>query len=265
MVLGGCSIPDTIKDSLKEAFNSRSEANKSIANELYGAGLIREDTFNQIIKDVDSKLGGLADNLGDDNADMQTLLKACVGFRLAIEPDYQVFDKDGKPLYWFHTGTSTACSGVQSPVISKCLDGGGHGPQCSDFYNGFISNFLVANEKNNILQKNVPCIKGQGSPIKPIEVISESLVNEINEQLSIPVYVLKTDITSDEGVGLDQIVEAVTSASTEKDKIKAEQILAQYFEVAKYIDKKDNNKEKTLTVVDPADPEQQVVRITTQT
>ena len=262
ITLAGCALPSTLRDGLNDAFNDRAEQNKNIADQLYNSGLLRKDTYEQIVKNIENKLSNVANSMGESDEDMQNLLKACVGWRIPVEPDHIEYSEDGKVWWYVHGTGHTPCTDIDSPVKNVCTEGH-KGIQCADFYNQFVTSFLVANESlSRVVKNNVPCVIGTGAKIKPIEVISESLVEQINEQLSVPIYVLKTDVGSNGRVGLDTIVNDIQSASNMKGKAEAEQILSQYFEAATYVDKKDG-KTKALTVMDPTDPKQQVVRITT--
>lgn len=281
LILTGCDIPATLQNGLSVAFSGRAEQNKDIATKLYRSGLLREDTYNQIINDIDTKLTNLPKQLGDGahDEDMTNLLKSCVGWNLAREKDHQDHVKDCKGgncgCPWHHGGSSPAgdINEARFNHKSENTSKDPHGrAQCDTFVGGFITNWLTTKESdgwtflhianNRIIRNNVPCIRGDGAPIKPIEVISESLVKDINEQLSVEVYALKSNVT-EEGYGLDQVMEAVTQAANESDAKKAEAILSNYFSAVTYIDKEDGNKEKPVTLMDENDPEQQIVRITT--
>ena len=281
-MLTGCDIPADVANSLQQSFSDRAEANKNIANRLYGSGLIRQDTYDKLIKEIDGKLGNITANMGADNKATINMLKACVAWRIPIESDHQIiksYDKNKNPIYkWKHSDEDviggSPCAGVLcASSCNICADGdSSHKEMCDTHKSAFITTYLVGLETGALFwtnqvgkeaaQENAPACMGEGAVIKPIEVISESMVKELNEQLSIPIYVLKTTADSNEGTGLDGIMEAVKRADNTNSEKEAESILANYFEAATYKDK--NGKENALTIMDPNIPEQQIVRVTSK-
>ena len=250
LTLTSCGLPKELEASLETNFTGRATQNENIAKELYGAGIISETTYDRIIKSIDDNLRKLSSDVASDKSSAQNLLKAVVGWRIVPEDDHPVYDTDGSIKYYYHSGTLTPTTVYDARE------------QCESWYGQFLTNYLV-NYDISMVENNVPAVGGNSGKINPIEVIPESLVEQLNKELSIPIYALKGSITGQSGEGLDVVIAAIEAASQEKNQTKAEQLIAQYFEAVTYKDSSGNKREATL--LDPSDPEQQLVRVTSQT
>ena len=212
----GCDLPADIQTNISNAFRERSNNNIKLAEELYGSGIISKDTFDSISKDITQNLEKFGESIKNTTSDSgKNLWKACVEWRVVEPPD------DVKDI--------------------------------NAFNNQFLTNIAVKAGNGSAGHKsNVPALGGNGLTVKPIEVISESTLSQMNEELSVPIYVLRGDMS---GLGLDGVIEAVKQAEADKN----EAGLTQYFEQAKYKD--DTGKERNLTLMDATNPSEQIVRV----
>lgn len=256
LTLTSCGLPKELEASLETNFTGRATQNENIAKELYGAGIISETTYDRIIKSIDDNLRKLSSDVASDKSSAQNLLKAVVGWRIVPEDDHPVYDSKGNFLYYYHSGTSTPTT------VYDAREGNKSTHQCGTWTDQYLTNYL-ARYDISMVENNVPAVGGNSGKINPIEVIPESLVEQLNKELSIPIYALKGDVTGQSGEGLDVIIAAIEAASQEENQTKAEQLIAQYFEAVTYKDSSGNEREATL--LDPSDPEQQLVRVTSQT
>lgn len=233
MVMTGCTeIPSNIQSDIANAFRERATANTQIADDLYNNGIISEKTHKLLVDGITKNLEDFGANIKNaDGAGAKNLLKACVDWRFVPELESNLCYTD---------------EGVDHDHSIDYTNG--------DSNSTYLTTALV-NAKASIATDNVPVLGGNGHKIKPIEVISESLMDQLNEELSIPIYVLKTDIT--EAEGLDGIIEAVRAAK-EKDN---EAGIVNYFQAVTYTDS--NGKETAATLLDKNNPEAQLVRVTT--
>lgn len=226
VTLTGCDMPNDLKQNISNAFRDRSEANIAVATDLHNSGIISDDTFKRLTDSITQNLEDFGKSVTDvNNKAAQNLLKSCVAWRVVPKPEY---DDDGK-LTGYTLGDK-------------------------DWNSQFLTNFCLDYESESGYKNNVPVLTGNSKKIKAIEVISESLVDQLNEELSIPVYVLKSDLT--EANGVDGIIEAVKQASDNK----SESGLANYFEAAYY--KNDKNEDVRLTLMDPTNKDEQLIRVT---
>ena len=230
LLLTGCDeLPEDLQLKIANAFRERATLNLGAASDLHDSGILSDTVYNSLNKSIEQNLTQFGESVKKaDSQAGKNMLKAITAWRCVPQ---KVTDKDGKFLRW---------------------DSPGAGENESAFAYGFITNAIMK-AKSNLAYENVPILGGNNKKVQPIEVISESLVSQLNAELSIPVYVLKTDIS--EGVGLDGLMEAVRQAEVQKSAIP----LTQYFEPGYYMD---GNTKKELTLLDPTNEDEQLVRIT---
>lgn len=229
LTLTACGdLPENIQISLAKSFEARAALNQNIADEIYSSGLISENVYKKITESISKELTDFGASIkSGDEASAKNMLKACVAWRV-----------------------------VPLPPESS----GWTSQQITDFHNGFITNVMWqdTNGLSKVATQNAPALGGNGKKILPIEVISESLMNELNQELSVPVYVLKTNV---DGAGLDKIIAAVQNASDAKGKSDtAKKYLLDYFEAATYFDE-ETKSDKPVTLLNPNDPDQQIIRV----
>lgn len=232
LTLTGCDMPEDLQVNISNAFRDRANQNLEIASDLHNSGIISDNTFQLLSDSITKNLAEYGASIKDTKgAAGKNLLKACVAWRVVPKP---VYDSNNEK------------------IISYTLTNGGG----EDWASQFLTNYMLYGRDKGQdpgQLSNAPILGGNSKQIKPIEVISESLVEQLNTELSIPVYVLKTNIS--DAYGIDGIMEAVKQAESNK----SESGLLTYFEEAKYKDVNGNT--KTLTLMDPTNSSEQLVRI----
>lgn len=232
LLLTGCDeLPEDLQLKIANAFRERATMNLEAAKDLHDAGILSDTVFNNLNKSIEQNLTqfGASIEKADSKAG-KNMLKAITAWRVVPQKTYDI------------NGVHT---GWKSP--------GDSGTSESDFAYGFITNAIIASDAS-LAKGNVPILGGNNKIIQPIEVISESLIDQMNADLSVPVYVLKTDIA--EGVGIDGLMEAVRQAADQKSAVP----LTQYFEPGYYMN---GNTKTELTLLDPTNEDEQLVRLTT--
>lgn len=233
LLLTGCDeLPEDLQLKIANAFRERATLNLEAARELHDSGILSDTVYNNLNKSIEQNLTQFGESVkkADSKAGIN-LLKAITAWR--VVPQKVITNAETGDYYYKSPGDS--------------------GTSENQFAYGFVTNAIMATDKGKLAKENVPILGGNNGKINPIEVISESLVEQLNTELSIPVYVLKTDIS--EGVGLDGLMEAVRQAADQKSAIP----LTQYFEPGYYMD---GNTKKELTLLDPTNEDEQLVRLT---
>lgn len=261
-ILTGCDIPENLKAQLNSNFTNRASQNVDIAEDLYNAGVLSETTFKAVKASIESNLNDMGDKINDDEEAQKNLLKAVVGWNVIEENSHTCPYVDSKGV---HCTVTMHPGGANNAAEANGEHGGGHADandQCQSHIDGYITNYL-GQQSPNLVIKTSPAFGGNGGVVQPIEVISASLAEQINMELSVPIYVLRPDITSSGGVGLDEIMEAVKKADTSNNTAEAERLLTTYFNRAVYFD--ENGQKQPVTIMDPDDPTQQIIRTTSRT
>ena len=296
LCLSGCVIPTGVVNSLKQSFDDRAMANRLIAQRLYESGLISQSTYNVLVRDIDSKLGDLTNGLSESNRSMEGLLRACVGWNIPPEPDHAVLveNEDGIMVFdhWFHSLSTDeangACDGVMCADITGnahalCLDGqangtggklGGSGhitPQCESYVGlhitSYIANYkekfmcITLEDGQTVITQNVPACMVKDATVDPIEVISESLFDTVKQDLSVKIMILRTEVSDERGIALDDVLAAVEEAKALGNTEDAANKLEMYFKEATYINPA-TGEEENLTILDSNKVVEQLVRPT---
>ena len=279
--LTGCDLPAELSASLTSNFSARAEQNTKIAERLNKAGVISDTTYKLIVESIDKNVSGIGKNITQDNESMISLLKSIVGWRIVPEPDHpEKYNDDGSVKTWTHGGGSEkeAHDARYGSKDSRCDNK--HNPlQCSDRMGGYLSNYLASKKSNDgtqllwwhigedkiidTVKDNVPAVGGNGGKVEPIEVIPESLANQLKTEMSIPIYALKRTELNEHGTGLDEVMEQVKEACSIGDGSDAEELLSNYFAPVEFKDADGNIRKATL--LDTEDPKQEIIRITSQT
>lgn len=261
-ILTGCDIPENLKAQLNSNFTNRASQNVDIAEDLYNAGVLSETTFKAVKASIESNLNDMGDKISNDEEAQKNLLKAVVGWNVIEENSHTCPYVDSKGV---HCTVTMHPGGANNAADANGEHSGGHADandQCQSHIDGYITNYL-GQQSPNLVIKTSPAFGGNGGVVQPIEVISASLAEQINIELSVPIYVLRPDITSSGGVGLDEIMEAVKKADTSNNTAEAERLLTTYFNQAVYFD--ENGQKQPVTIMDPDDPTQQIIRTTSRT
>lgn len=253
-VLSACDeLPSELQAQIRTNMEMRADQNRNLAEQLHASGLISEDTMNSINESITTNLSNAFANIDEGSA--ANLIKATTAWRVVPEPNHACSHKNHE--------NHTNCHG-------ECLTGSGDpgltshvyivSNQCESFRSGYISNY-IGQIKPSLVSDNSPVFGGNSNIVNPIEVIPASLVEQINTELSVPIYALKGTVGSSSGEGLDEIMEAIRAASELEDTKAAEQLISQYFARVTYMDP-DTGEIQDVTLLDPDDPTQQIVRTT---
>lgn len=239
LVLTGCDetkVPVNLQHALNNAFQARAQLNEKVAKDLYDSGIITDKTYESLKNTIASNTVAFAAKVKDLNdASGKALLKSVTGWRVIPE---SVLQEDGSILYYL-------------PQKGKLYSE----DATSEWSLNYLSNvLLMLQECWDAARNNAPILGGNSKSVNPIQIISQSLIDELNNAMSIDVYVLKTDVS--DGVGLDGLMEAVRQAADTK----SSSPLTNYFELGQYTN--DKGEKKNLTLLDPTNEDEQIVRMT---
>ena len=94
LTMSSCDLPTDIQTNISNAFRERAESNVNLANELYGSGIISEDTYQRISSDISQNLQKFGESIKDiKSTSGKNLWKACIEWRV-VEPPSTVTDLD---------------------------------------------------------------------------------------------------------------------------------------------------------------------------
>lgn len=214
----GETIKTFAKTNLSDAVKQRADDNIRIVNQLYEASLISDKTKDKAVKNIEdqtSKIADLMQNVGlkssgkDLNKEAKNFLKTISAFRCIQGDEVGTLQLDGTD-----DDSDTDSGGTQKDFSGCSCDD-------SDLKTLAFTNFLVhkglANEGPNtkfvgncdsggwLLWENISC--------EPIELVSQSIMDEVNKKFDYEVYVLSPDITTKDGTGsIDGIMALLQSA-----------------------------------------------------
>lgn len=253
-VLSACDeLPSELQAQVRTNMEMRADQNRSLAEQLHASGLISEDTMNSINESITTNLSNAFANIDEESA--ANLIKATTAWRVVPEREHVCTVHDHDPSQDYHYECQNDDDPGKPYSLVYMLSN-----QCDSFISGYISNYIGQNA-SSLVSDNSPVFGGNSNIVNPIEVIPASLVEQINTELSVPIYALKGTVGGSSGEGLDEIMEAIRAASELEDTKAAEQLISQYFARVTYMDP-DTGEIQDVTLLDPDDPTQQIVRTT---
>lgn len=207
--LTGCG--ETIKTfastNLSDAVKQRADDNIRIVNQLYEASLISDKTKEKAVKNIEdqtSKIADLMENVGMDDDDLnkeaKNFLKSISAYKCIQGSEIgKIQDDEGTEIDF----SSSGCSDTRLTKLA------------------FV-NFLVhygINDSDKPSTKFGGNCKGsnwglyEDTSCEPIELVSQSIMEEVNKKFDYEVYVLSPDITTKDGTSsIDGIMALLQSA-----------------------------------------------------
>lgn len=190
----GCDgMPETVNISVQNAIQTRISENLELAKRLKDAGILSEENYSVIEKDIRDGFTKIQESLLDqDINDMSNILKAVTGWRQISYEDYK-----------------------------EDCEANGETPMSEDDFDAqYLTNSLM-NIGASFLglsfeasaESNIPVLGGNSRKVVPISIFSESTYNTLNEALGVPIYVLNTDVATSGGEGIDEITELIKRVS----------------------------------------------------
>lgn len=227
VVMTACSgIPENTVADLKSALTQRAAQNIEAAQDLRDAGLMTDETYELIIKNIQDNINNVASKITDENV-VANLLKSVTNWQVVANCDSSnphIYDENGNKL--------------------------GEKYSASEFAAMFITNYVMSSGLESRV-KNGLAITSSSGTVMPIIAVDKEAVKNLNDTFAFPMYVLTTDFNNK---GLDEIIEAISAACDSKNT----GILDQYFKKLTYKD--ENGVEKDVTLLDTSLPEYQLVR-----
>lgn len=228
LLLTACDteIPLSALDNLYNSLNNRVAANQNIATELYRAGLMTEANYNTIQERVNDTYNKIIAKLNSTSSDEVT-----DGFKLLMPAvvDWRLVPNRGLNCGDEHTGVD--CCETQAN-------------------NNFVLNFLYAKFSSTLT--GAARIDNNNSTISPLELIDPNSADQIMETMNYPIYVLN------EGVSLDDVKAFLDQYST------ANSFTDEFFQKSdNYFHELKDKDGKTVTLLNPDDPENQLIGIST--
>lgn len=193
----GCStekLDAFIRTDVDLAMASRIAANKSVAKQLYDAGLMSEEELKDINKQLDDANSAYTgENLASNSKMQKKLFNGIVDWNA---PDYK------------------SSSGLTE----------------EDWKDAVITSYIRDNVKG--AESKIPLMGGTGSIITPITLIEPKTGEELNKRFGYTVHVLKPMAELEGTKNVDDLMARVQSAVKKDGKVD-EKILGQLFERAK--------------------------------
>lgn len=264
--LSGCStgLSTMAKTDLPNAIQARAQANIDIAQEFYDIGALSEKQYNAIVKDIQKQ----ADKYTTEN-DMEDMLgqvsDAVSKIQLAYTdgdnayPDHVQYTEDENAAdpqwincYWLSRGTNSqgeeVSLGDKAGYFSKDATEANDritpykmGIGKYDLSNFIMSNYLLKNTfKNTKFEGNSHTdadamatsgeLKERQDEVKPIVLIDENYIEQLNNIVKAELYVLKPEVLSEQGTNsLDELVALMQEVKEKKTDEKKSDYLAKYF------------------------------------
>lgn len=211
LCMSGCSVKiDVVSAELVKAIEERAQTNISVIEDLANTGFITEQEKTEWIKSITDLTAKYTNTAGMEPKDLTTLTNAMayIDESPTASEKYDLFEekKDGE--------------GHTYRVLNGILE--------DDWDDTYLPAVLKTVNKG----KYWTTVGVHSGTITSLPMVTTNMQDIINQRLSLPIYVLKSqaDIeNSENNLGLDGIVEQIAQATADPNKIN-DKILANYFQ-----------------------------------
>ena len=171
----GGRIEAFLNTDLRTIMVARAQANKNLLNKLYVSGLISENERDTIIKNIDKQLEVYEGDISSNKEIQSRLLAAIVDWNVVNWEDYT-------PIKTIQT------TDVDGNIIERVENSLGYTKE--EWEEDIITNYIL-NNRDKLKDLTIPILNGEGSTIKPIELIDSETADLINNRFGYYIYVLK--------------------------------------------------------------------------
>lgn len=255
----GTDLQNFAETTYPQAIADRGEANKKIAAKFKDLGALSEASYEKVCQNIDKQVekyqktdNKTASLLGSAVSEYRVLAENNPSYVTVINEDvsYDVYKGEeidlgsGKQSYDYFWDIAVPTSFNKSPSLGEL--------NLSHFV---ISNYLCATKFNKKFYNNSFYSRNE-QDVKPIELISQDVKDEINQHLKAQVYVLRQDIATVDGMSTtDGIISMVQQAMGDGDSKSVNvELLNNYFSPA--VDE-DN---KPVYLIDLEDEEYDIIK-----